>query len=142
MKGIRVRRNNIFSTLNMVPYLDVMLVLLIIFMVTAPLSTQRGLQVQLPKANMGESRQSSDYVLMSIDAKAKIALQYGKGPAEQLAGLHAVQAWLEKHKVAKQNSIVVHADKSLEWDKVMQAIAQIHRLGWQKITFMAESTNS
>ena len=67
------RRNNLVADINVTPLVDVMLVLLIIFMVTAPMMTQ-GLDVDLPKTTTKSLRQEENPIVVTIDKEGKISL--------------------------------------------------------------------
>ena len=75
----KVARRKPLSEINVVPYIDVMLVLLVIFMVTAPLMTQ-GIKVELPAADSEaiEVSDPDDFLVVSIDAEDDISLTSGR----------------------------------------------------------------
>ena len=72
------QRRKLASEINVVPYIDVMLVLLIIFMITAPLLTQ-GVEVQLPETSAESMAGNDEPVTLSIDAKGRYFLDVGTG---------------------------------------------------------------
>src|SRR4051812_3918999 len=79
--GKRGKRRRAMSEINVVPYIDVMLVLLIIFMVTAPL-LHLGVDIQLPKSNAKSLDQSNDPVLVSVGSDGALYLTLGKAQRE------------------------------------------------------------
>src|SRR5690348_6489620 len=89
MPGVQqtTRRRRLMSEINVVPYIDVMLVLLIIFMITAPLLTE-GVKVSLPKAGARpippEMMKDSKPIILTIDAKGQLFLNYNKPEDEPL----------------------------------------------------------
>ena len=76
-------RRRLMGEINVVPYIDVMLVLLIIFMVTAPLLTQ-GIKVELPKANAepigAHAANNVEPLILSVDARGQLYLNVGANP--------------------------------------------------------------
>src|SRR6187397_377767 len=87
MEGQR-RRRRLMGEINVVPYIDVMLVLLIIFMVTAPLLTQ-GIKVDLPKASaepLPPELNERAPVVLSVDREGRYYVDTGKGQAEVADG--------------------------------------------------------
>ena len=81
------RRRRLMGEINVVPYIDVMLVLLIIFMITAPLLTQ-GIKVDLPKAGARAARrarrQQPEPLMLSVDARGRLFLNVGANPQRPL----------------------------------------------------------
>lgn len=74
MAGYQPKKRKMTAEINVVPYIDVMLVLLIIFMATAPFVTQ-GVDVELPKASTGEASESSlSYIVIEIDKNGQLGL--------------------------------------------------------------------
>ncbi|MBP7418929.1 MAG: biopolymer transporter ExbD, partial [Xanthomonadales bacterium] len=74
-------RRKAMSEINVVPYIDVMLVLLIIFMVTAPL-LNLGVDIELPKSNAKSLEQKADPVLVTVDQEGVLYLTLGKAERE------------------------------------------------------------
>ncbi|MDP7419807.1 MAG: biopolymer transporter ExbD, partial [Gammaproteobacteria bacterium] len=83
MSGVRKRR--LMGEINVVPYIDVMLVLLIIFMVTAPLLTQ-GIEVELPKAGAEpiDPSENADPLVLSVDQDGNLYLNVGEDESAPL----------------------------------------------------------
>src|SRR5690348_17408251 len=85
MPAVTRGRRKLMGEINVVPYIDVMLVLLIIFMITAPLLTQ-GIKVDLPKAAAEplDSRQNEPPLVLSIDAQGRLYLNVGATPKQPI----------------------------------------------------------
>jgi biopolymer transport protein TolR len=125
------RGNNsrgLVADINVTPLVDVMLVLLIIFMVTAPMMTQ-GLNVDLPETTANEVRQKEDPQVVSIDEKGKIML----GKIEYTQALLRDQlAKLYKEK-GKEELILLKADKKVPYGLVASVMADIKTAGFTKL---------
>ncbi|KQV87642.1 protein TolR [Pelomonas sp. Root1237] len=130
------RRRRTMNEINMVPFIDVMLVLLIIFMVSAPLITT-GL-VDLP--SVGKSRQQPEHVIQIIvgtDEKLKIKvdqLEPESIPANRLA---------ERVKKAQgkdaTSPVVISADKNVKYEAVVQVMDTLQRAGIQRVGLAVKS---
>ena len=135
----RVRRKKV-AEINVVPYIDVMLVLLIIFMVTAPLITQ-GVKVELPKADAEPlSKDTKPPLVASVDAKGRYYLAVGASKnepmeADELAAL--VKAQLEK---APDTPVVVNGDGAVSYDAVIQLMVILQQqAGVPSVGLMTDS---
>lgn len=122
----RVRRRRM-AEINVVPYIDVMLVLLIIFMVTAPLITQ-GVKVDLPKAEAEPlAKDSKPPLVASVDADGNYYLAVGTSKnqpmsAEQLATLVAAHLQVEP-----DTPVVVNGDGRVPYDAVVQLMVMLQQ---------------
>ena len=122
------------AEINVTPLVDVMLVLLIIFMVTAPLMTS-GVSVDLPKANAQQLNSDSEPLTVSINAEGKLFLQ------DQQVELPDLVAKLQA--IAQNNPerrIFVRGDKDLAYGRIMQVMGTITQGGFTKVALLAEQT--
>ena len=133
-----MRRPQVFSELNMVPYLDVMLVLLIIFMVVTPWKQSDGLTVHLPHAQSDAVAMDESWVQFALDVHGQIKATKGD-VSDALSQPKAVVGWLQKRGITTSQTIAIQADKEARWEWVAQLIGEMHRGGWQKIVFLTES---
>ena len=133
------RRREVFSTVNIVPYLDVMLVLLVIFMATTPV-VQMGVNVDLPVGKAASIKTESPVVL-SIDKQGKRYLQLGSENPQPIDDDVALEAWLKKGRYISR-SIHLQADQSLSWQKVLSALVQVNQMGWSKVALMTQPAES
>jgi biopolymer transport protein TolR len=120
------------SEINVTPLVDVMLVLLIIFMVTAPLMTS-GVSVDLPKTDAQPLNSDSQPLTVSIDASGKIFLQ------DQEVDLPDLVAKLQA--IAQNNQdrrIFVRGDKDLAYGRIMQVMGTITQGGFTKVALLAQ----
>jgi len=128
---LRRKRYRPLAEINVVPYIDVMLVLLIIFMITAPLLTQ-GVKVELPnaKAKQIESKHQEP-IIVSVDARGNYYLNIAQNAkqiisSEQLYNL--VSAELAKGD-AKERQVLIKGDRSVDYGKVVQAMVLLQQAG-------------
>ncbi len=120
------------AEINVTPLVDVMLVLLIIFMVTAPLMTS-GVSVDLPKTDAKPLNSDSTPLTVSIDAQGKIFLQNQQVELPELvAKLQAVAAGDANRR------IFVRGDKDISYGLVVQVMATIAQGGFTKVALLAQ----
>jgi len=120
------------SEINVTPLVDVMLVLLIIFMVTAPLMTS-GVPVDLPKTTASPLNSDSEPLTVSIDAQGAIFLQ------DQQVELPELVTKLQA--IAQNNAerrIFVRGDKDLAYGRIMEVMGTITQGGFTKVALLAE----
>ncbi len=128
--------NEPLAEINMVPLIDVMLVLLIIFMVTAPLLTH-AVKVDLPKASSTANQTKPDNVHLAIDAASQV---YWNGKvvdaaqlAEQLKNAAAQQPPPELH---------IRAERTTPYEKVAQVMSEAARQGLVRIGFVTDPSST
>ena len=127
-RGRRGRRA--IAEMNMVPFIDVMLVLLIIFMVTAPLITT-GI-VDLPSVGKSANRPTRVVeVIVGTDEKLRLRLDGGEPKATSLAKLAAAVVALQAGNPAVP--VVISADKSVRYEQVVRAMDVLQRAGLQRV---------
>lgn len=129
MGGSNVSDDDLVSTINVTPLVDVMLVLLVIFMVTAPM-LQQGVDVNLPKATTQGLKGSKEQVVLSIDNSGDLFLgSKNKVPFSQVGTkLNAVFS-------AKGGSrkVYIKADTGLNYGRVMEVMGELHKSGITEI---------
>ncbi len=137
MAGPRGKRR-LMGEINVVPYIDVMLVLLIIFMVTAPLLTQ-GIEVDLPKADAEplDVEQENEPLVLSVDREGRLYLNVGESeePVDAQTAAARTAAVLRR---APQTPVLVRADESVSHGVVVRAMALLQGSGAQKIGIMTD----
>jgi biopolymer transport protein TolR len=130
--GRRARRTPM-AEINVTPMVDVMLVLLIIFMVTAPLLTA-GVQVDLPETKAAALEQDNDPVAITIDAQGSIFVDDAPVSAEALAP--------RLRQIAVRSSedggprIFLRADQSLDYGRVMAVMGELNRAGLRRVAMV------
>ncbi|MFT2099223.1 protein TolR [Marinomonas sp. 2405UD66-6] len=136
----RSRRRNKrkpMAEINVVPYIDVMLVLLVIFMITAPMLTQ-GVDVELPNANAAPIQDTeSDVMIASVDSKGQFYLDVG-GQQESI-GLELLQDRVRK--VLSQNptmAVLVRGDKNVPYGDVVGLMVALQAAGAPNVGLVTE----
>lgn len=127
------------SDINVVPYIDVMLVLLIIFMVTAPMLTQ-GIKVDLPQLEDSDMKLQSkqEPLIVTIDSNGAYYMEMSseQGKAMELSALSE-----QAGKVLQQNpaiSVLIRGDKNVPYGKVVDLMAHLQALGAQGVGLITE----
>tara|TARA_R110002049_G_scaffold23726_31_gene84224 strand:+ start:1056 stop:1469 length:414 start_codon:yes stop_codon:yes gene_type:complete len=125
--------------INVVPYIDVMLVLLIIFMVTAPLLTQ-GIKVELPKAGAEPIENVSDAepLVLSVDAEGNLFLNIGDDEESPLAGQEIVTRVDTLLRQVPETPVLVKADRSVPYGNVVGAMVLLQQGGAESIGFVTD----
>lgn len=134
VEGARRRRGRYqpLAEINVTPFVDVMLVLLIVFMVTAPLLTA-GVPVDLPKAAAKPLPQDSKPLEISIDQKGAIFIIDTEVTIEELIPrLTAISG------ESRDTRIYVRGDTKLDYGRVMEVIGAINAAGYSKVALVAE----
>lgn len=157
---MRQKRNKPLSQINVVPYIDVMLVLLVIFMITAPLLSQ-GVKVDLPNAAAQPiSSKSKEPIVVSIDANGNYYLNIAKQPSaiispddlakqvsqelsrddqpgrlsDQPGRLHDQPG----RRAIDQRPVLVKGDKNVDYGKVVKAMVLLQHAGAQSVGLMTQ----
>ena len=133
----RHKRRKLKSEINVVPYIDVMLVLLIIFMVTAPLLSL-SVDVDLPKSSARAVDSRKDPVIVTVDAEGRYFLTVQGGKAEPLGG---EELGGRLAAFAAQNPdvpVFVAAPGTVDYQKVMDTMALVQAAGVPKVSLMSQ----
>jgi len=125
-------RKRLVSDINVTPLVDVMLVLLIIFMVTAPMMNQ-GLDVDLPETTTKSLRQNEDPTVITIDKEGLISLKGTKVTRPLLK-----QQLMQSPQEAKDNPIYLKADKNVAYGLVVAVMADIKDSGFDKLGMITQ----
>lgn len=127
------------AEINVVPYIDVMLVLLVIFMITAPLLTQ-GVKVDLPVADAEAlPPEADDPVVVSVNAKGEMFIDIGEGknePVEPEILMTRVAAVL---KYRPKTPIMVRGDRNVDYGHVVEAMVMIQQAGAPNVGLITET---
>lgn len=133
----RSKKNRLASEINVVPYIDVMLVLLVIFMVTAPLLTQ-GVKVDLPQANTNPLEQSQEEPLI-VSIKADGSLYVNLSDEEAPKTMAVVQSIVAKIVKAKPTTpVLVWGDAAVPYGEVVTLMAKLQEAGVYQVGLVTE----
>ena len=131
------------SEINVVPYIDVMLVLLVIFMITAPMLTQ-GVSVELPKA-ISESLKTShrEPIIVSVDKAGQYFLNISNTPSTPIAS-HALMVRVAAeiamaHETKIPLHVLVKGDQGVAYGKVVQAMGLLKQAGAEQVGLLTDT---
>ncbi len=123
----RSRRHSPISEINVTPFVDVMLVLLIVFMVAAPLLTV-GIPIDLPETEAKALNSETQPITISVDETGQIYLQETEIPLEELvAKLDSIA------KNGYQERIYIRGDRTTDYGTVMKVMARVSASGYRRI---------
>jgi biopolymer transport protein TolR len=135
------RRRRLMGEINVVPYIDVMLVLLIIFMITAPLLTQ-GVQVDLPDADAqpidASDLRNREPLVLTVDREGRFYVNIG---ADKESPLDAATALARASAVLGQDPetpVLVKADQQVAYGSVVQGMVLLQQAGAKRIGFLTD----
>ena len=120
------------SEINITPFVDVMLVLLIIFMVTAPM-IGRGVELDLPKAQAQVMNVDESKLVMTIDADRKVFLGQTEIPPARLE-----EALVNNSRLQREGELYLKADKNISYGFVVQVMAIIKKAGIPKLGMVTD----
>lgn len=137
----RGRQRKLMGEINVVPYIDVMLVLLIIFMITAPLLTQ-GISVDLPQAAAEpldpDLMQDNEPLVLSIDSAGLLYLNIGgddQEPIDEQTVLARTAAVLRRN---AETPVLVKADQSVPYGRVVTGMVLLQQAGAARVGFITD----
>lgn len=122
------------SQINVTPLVDVMLVLLVIFMVTAPI-LQQGVKVELPHADVGTLTGEENQIVISIVRAGEVFVDEDVVSGDELIPLLRSRA---AEKQDSQPPIYIRADRRLSYGEVMRVMAEIHEAGFRRVGLVTE----
>ncbi len=133
----RSRRRAPMAEINVTPFVDVMLVLLIIFMVTAPLLAS-GVQVELPESRANPLDQDPDQITISID---KAGFIYLNDVSVETEGLPAALDSVAASGGGMPPDVVLRADTGLDYGRVMAVMGELNRAGFNTISLVTSGSS-
>jgi len=125
-------RKRFMSEINVTPFVDVMLVLLIIFMVTAPLMIQ-GVDVNLPKTEAKEIKTKSDPLILTVNKNREISIEKRKIEFSELD-----EKLKSIFKYRNNKELLFRADKDLPYGFIIQVISRVKKAGIDKFSLVTE----
>tara|TARA_B100001248_G_scaffold64859_1_gene45317 strand:+ start:4064 stop:4480 length:417 start_codon:yes stop_codon:yes gene_type:complete len=130
--NLRRSRKEPISEINVTPFVDVMLVLLIIFMVTAPLLTV-GVQVDLPESSADTLPEETEPLTLTINSKGEIFIQETKVEYEKL-----ISKILAVSNNRTDTRIFVRGDKTINYGRVLEIMGMLSGSGFTKVALISE----
>ena len=137
--GGRSGKRRMNAEINVVPYIDVMLVLLIIFMVTAPLLTQ-GVDVELPETEAAPLVIDDEPLTLSVNRKGEMFLNRGEKTGEPLSDEEVVRiaGSISRNNEGKDQMVLVEGDGQADYQFVAKAMTLLQTAGIKKIGFVTD----
>ncbi|MCR4332181.1 MAG: protein TolR [Sulfuricaulis sp.] len=133
MEAYRKRRKKLMSEINVVPYIDVMLVLLVIFMITAPLLSQ-GVKVELPKAAAQPvDSQDRETLVVTVDREGRYFLDDRRITSDELS--RKVAAIL---RARPQTPVLIRGDRQSNYGEVVRAMTLLQAAGAPSVGLLTE----
>ncbi|AYH45767.1 protein TolR [Azoarcus sp. DN11] len=135
-----MRQRRLMNQINVVPYIDVMLVLLVIFMVTAPM-IQTG-SVDLPTVG-GVPQPPAEAMVVSVKKDGSLTFKLTGGSTEQK--MSSTELLRELHDAIERNPqqpILVAADKQVSYERVMETLDSIRKAGFQKVGLQTNTSST
>ncbi len=134
-----MQKRKLMSEINVVPYIDVMLVLLVIFMVTAPMLTQ-GIKVDLPKANSEPIDDVPNHqpLVLSVDAEGNLYINVGDDEDQPASGKEVIARVGAVLRNRPETPILVKADRAVPYGHVVGAMVILQRGGAEHIGFVTD----
>ena len=138
-----LQKRKLMGEINVVPYIDVMLVLLVIFMVTAPMLTQ-GIEVNLPKASSEpiDSAANHQPLVLSVDAEGNLYINVGDDEDQPTSGKQVVARVGAVLRNKPDTPILVKADRAVPYGNVVGAMVLLQKGGALNIGFVTDPLDS
>ena len=133
--GRRRKRHTAMSEMNVTPFVDVMLVLLIVFMVAAPMMTA-GVPVELPDSAAKTVTNNEEPLVVSVNSKGEVYLQETKVEGNDL-GTRLTAIIGEK----KETVIYIRGDKAVTYGDMMRVMGLINQAGFSKVSLVSQNPN-
>ena len=134
-------KRRLMGEINVVPYIDVMLVLLIIFMITAPLLTQ-GIKVDLPKASSepidATAVNNIEPLVVSVDARGRVYMNVGANPQLPLDDGTALARATAALRRSPQRVVLVKGDRAVDYGRMVSVMTLLQQAGAAKLGFLTE----
>ena len=132
------KKRRAMSEINVVPYIDVMLVLLIIFMITAPI-VQQGVEIELPKASANSlPPEQQEPVILTVSKTGEYYMNIGDNLKEPVSDETIIQRISLVLKQNPQTPVLVRGDKDADYGSVTTAMVLLQSAGVEKVGLMTE----
>ncbi|MCF7503567.1 MULTISPECIES: protein TolR [Vibrio] len=144
MAGYQPKKRKMTAEINVVPYIDVMLVLLIIFMVTSPFVTQ-GVDVELPKASTAQSAQdllgdeNASFIIVEVNKDGELGLSVNNEDVQRGLSLEDIIVRVKAELSLKPNSpVAVGGDAATPYAEVVLLLDELSRAGVPKVGLLTD----
>lgn len=144
MAGYQPKKRKMTAEINVVPYIDVMLVLLIIFMVTSPFVTQ-GVDVELPQASTAKSAQdllgddNASFIIVEVNKNGELGLSVNNEEVQRGLSLEEIIVRVKAELSIKPNSpVAVGGDAATPYAEVVLLLDELSRAGVPKVGLLTD----
>ncbi|PTP27546.1 protein TolR [Vibrio splendidus] len=144
MAGYQPKKRKMTAEINVVPYIDVMLVLLIIFMVTSPFVTQ-GVDVELPKASTAQSAQdllgddNASFIIVEVNKDGELGLSVNNEKVQRGLSMEDIIVRVKAELSLKPNSpVAVGGDAATPYAEVVLLLDELSRAGVPKVGLLTD----
>lgn len=128
----RRARRRVNAHINVTPFIDVVLVLLIVFMISAPLMVS-GVNVSLPSNNSAKAITSETPFTLTVQSSGKIFFE------DENIKFSEVKNFIKENVLSVNNRIYIRGDKDVSYGDIMKIIAEINSIGYNKVSLVTES---
>jgi biopolymer transport protein TolR len=126
-----MRQRRLKSEINVVPYIDVMLVLLVIFMVATPMMTTGS--VELPSTGTAPQKPPK-YIKVEVGSDGALSVYNADGKATKIKGIKALKGELNSLKEADEKiAVLIAGDKETQYKNVIEVLDEVKRMGFEKV---------
>jgi biopolymer transport protein TolR len=134
-----MKKRKLMGEINVVPYIDVMLVLLIIFMVTAPLLTQ-GIKVELPKAGAEPTQDVPNHppIVISVDVDGNLYINLGDDKDQPASSQEIIAKTSAVLRNRAETPVLVKADRAVPYGNVVGAMVLLQQAGADNVGFVTD----
>ena len=135
------KRHRPMAEINVVPYIDVMLVLLVIFMITAPMLSE-GVKVTLPHAKAKTiTTQQEPPLIITVDHKGNYYLNISRKPKQGIAARTLMVRIAAEHQIDPKRQVLVKGDQGVDYGKVISLMAMLQNTGIEQVGMLTEPSN-
>ena len=129
------RRRAVMSEINVTPFVDVMLVLLIVFMVSAPLLTV-GVPIELPQSQAKALSQDNEPLTVSVNVDGKVFLQNNEIKLDEL--VPKLKAIIDARHGTLNDQVYVRGDKKVDYGTMMRVMGRLSAAGYHRVALVTE----
>lgn len=131
------RRRRPMAEINVVPYIDVMLVLLVIFMITAPLM-KTGVDVDLPNADAKPQEVETEPLIATVDSEGQFYLNVGDNPEQAIDEERLVTLTTAVIRRNPERQVLVRGDQGVNYERVVRVMTLLQQSGVPQVGLVAE----